>query len=160
MNLEEQKVSLCKYADVLFQELEKRIDLRFAEIEKRIVLMAESESRALDLSSKVNDKRLDGMNEWRGTVQDILESVIRRDEFILHTENQRRELDAFNKFKEERVGVPTDILNLQKDVKALNTFRDNMDGKASQSSVMIALTFSLLAALFGGVSLILHLLEK
>ena len=160
MNLEEQKVSLCKYADVLFQELEKRIDLRFLDIEKRIDASAEAERRALDLSNKILDRRLEAMNEFRSAMSDQALTFIRRDEFVLHTENQRRELDAFTKFKEERVSVPTDIEGLKKDVKALNTFRDNMDGKASQNSVVVALIFSILAAAFGGISLVLRLLEK
>ena len=148
---------LCKYINVRFEELEKRFDIRFAEMEKRIVLMAESEARALELSSKVNDKRLDGMNEWRSTVEDILATTVRQSEFALHIENQRREIDAFSKFKEERVSVPTDIINLQKDVKILNSFRDNMDGKASQSSVMITLGFAIVSFIFGAVNLVIHL---
>ena len=157
MTQEEQDI-LCKYVSARYDGFSERVDLHFIELEKRMVLIAEAQQRALELSTRINDERLKGMNEWRGTVEDILATTVRREEFILHTENQRRELDVFLKFKEERVSVPADIDNLKKDIRNLNTFKDKSDGFASQKNLVTVTVISAIGLFTGIIGVILRLL--
>ena len=157
---DEERDYLCKYVEVRFGEFEKRTNIRFEETDKRMAVMTEAEQRALHLSSQIMEKRLESMNEFRAAMADQANNFVKRDEFLIHVETLRRDMDLFSRFKEERSNVPTDIENIKRDVKSLTTFKDNMDGKANQSSVLVALAFSLIAAVFGAISLVLRLLEK
>lgn len=91
-----------------------------------LALLAELEKR-IEVSRVGMEKRLDGMNEFRDALRDQNNNSPTRTEMDA-------KLDA-----------------LEKELKALNTFKDNMDGKASQNSVLF---FGLIAILSLVISIV------
>jgi hypothetical protein len=71
------------------------------------------------------EKRLDGMNEFRDTLKDQASKFITRDAVASEIANLK---DDF----------ASQIANLAKDIRILNTFKDAMEGKASQRDVVVA----------------------
>ena len=96
--------------------------------EARIVAL----EKATSLAAATMDKRLDGMNEFRDTLKDQASRFITRDEL-------RIQMHATNET-----------------LKSLQSYRDQMEGKASAKSVYVAMALSIigliigLARLFGG----------
>lgn len=73
--------------------------------------------RATALALDANEKRLDGMNEFRATLND----------------------------QSKKFALQTDYLNLREDVQGLRETRAEMAGKASQQSVLISYLISAVA---------------
>ena len=78
--------------------------------------------KAVSVSRATMETRLEGMNEFRNTLRDQASQFITRSELNVM------------------------LSKLHSDIDDLKSSRDTMQGKASQSSVMIALGFSLVSA--------------
>jgi len=135
-------------------------------MEENISLKEYFESRLVELEKRIEssrqsmEKRLDGMNEIKGAMKDQLATHPTREELGTELDSIKKELQVFAKFREERGSVPADIEFLKKDVRILTTFKDTMDGKASQSSVTLSYIFSVVGIIFGLVSLILNIIQS
>jgi 2-hydroxy-3-keto-5-methylthiopentenyl-1-phosphate phosphatase len=82
------------------------------------------------------EKRLEGMNEFREAIKDQASKFPTRDE------------------------VCAIITPIERELKILNTFKDALEGKASQKDVTVAMVISGFGILLSVVSLVLRLIDK
>jgi hypothetical protein len=82
------------------------------------------------------DKRLDGMNEFRDTLKDQANTFATRKE------------------------VDLQVSKMEEDIKMLTASKNILEGKASQSSVIIAYIISAISIIIAVASLVLNLLGK
>jgi len=113
--------------------LKEYVDARFTSVEE-----------AVRVASYALNQRLEGMNEFRASMNDIASRTVPRTEFDLLRERMNsmascNELDA-----------------LRAEVKALQQYKATMEGKASQSSVMWAILLGLAGLLLSAIGLIEH----
>ena len=100
------------------------------------------EARMADLKLQIEharrgmEKRLDAMNEFRGALKDQTDKMLPREEYYIQHENIIRE------------------------VKALNTFKDEMKGAASREEVNRATAFGVLGIAIGVIGIILGYFGK
>ena len=118
---QQSQVSQRDYFDRILVERDKKFDERF-EFQKDAVASA--------LASM--DKRLDGMNEFRASLQDQTRNQVSKSEF--------------QSFKDA-----TD-----KDIRMLRESKAELDGMASQSSVNLSLGISVLGLLVGSMSIVMR----
>ena len=124
------------------------------ERDKAIAVALSGVKDANEITERANSAWRAAANEWRGSLSDMRETFLSRDEFIAFEKFNNEAHKDFANFKEARFSVPSDIEQLQTEVKRLNTFRDGMEGKASQTSVtfgyiiaIVALIISLIGTL-------------
>lgn len=117
-------------------ELKEHIDDRF-NLERELTdsRLREIEKATIVAASSM-EKRLDGMNEFRSTLKDQSARFITQES---HNLLQDR----------------TD-----KDLRELRDWKSGMEGKASQTTVNIAMIISVAGVLFGVVSLVLRFFGK
>lgn len=77
------------------------------------------------------EKRLDGMNEFRGALKDQTDKMMPREEYYIQHENLIRE------------------------IKTLNTFKDEMKGAASRADVNRSTAFGVMGIVIGIIGIIL-----
>ena len=100
-----------------------------------------SQDRAVQVAVAALEHRLEGMNEFRATVNEIANRSVTRQEFDL----LRNKLsDQFAETKER-----TDS-----DIRSLRESRALLEGKASQSSVILAMILSISGLLLGVIGLL------
>jgi SMC interacting uncharacterized protein involved in chromosome segregation len=116
------RVSLKEYIVTLIFGLKEQINARIDHLESQI----ERERVGIE-------KRMEGMNEFRGTLQDQASRFASKSEIDAHFESRRLEIDG--SLKSIRIETMTELEGLRREIKSLNTFRDTMEGKATQSSV-------------------------
>jgi hypothetical protein len=119
------QISQREYFERILIEREKKFDERF-QFQKDEVKSA--------LASM--DKRLDGMNEFRASLQDQTKNQVSKSEF--------------QTFKDA-----TD-----KDIRMLRESKAELDGMASQSSVNLSLGISVLGLLVGSISIVMKFRAK
>jgi hypothetical protein len=85
--------------------------------------------KAVSVSRATMETRLEGMNEFRNTLRDQAGHFITRQELAVM------------------------LSKIHSDIDDLKTYRDTMQGKASQSSVMIALIFAVISAVIGIINM-------
>ena len=76
------------------------------------------------------DRRLGGMNEFREAMKDQAAQMVTRSELNVRFERIDEELES------------------------LRTYRDRMEGKASQTSVIVSLVFGIAGLIFGIINLL------
>ena len=86
--------------------------------------------KATSLAATTMERRLDGMNEFRATLKDQAGRFITRDELNIQ------------------------MLAINETLKSLQSYRDQMEGKASAASVYVAMGLSLLGLAIGMASLL------
>ena len=86
--------------------------------------------KATCVASTAMERRLEGMNEFRDTLTDQASRFITRGEMALQ------------------------LASLSAEIKSLASYRDKMEGKASQSSVNIAYAFTAVGILISLISLL------
>jgi hypothetical protein len=86
--------------------------------------------QATNLAAKTLEKRLEGMNEFREALKNQASLFITRSEMELEIEK------------------------MEKDIRVLRESKANLEGKASQISVVIALAISILGLFVGIIGLI------
>jgi hypothetical protein len=123
---------LCKYVDLRFVELEKRIDILFREFEKRNNVLLDSKDQALGLASSALRDKLEEMNKFRDQIK-----------------TERADFLHVNVYQVQHDRVVTDIKDLQLS-KAM------LEGKASQSAVMVTLAISIIGIGISLFTLLLH----
>jgi len=105
-------------------------------IEKHLLRIVEVRfcelNKRIELSRVAMEKRLDSMNEFRAQLNDQAGKFITRTEMELKLEV------------------------LEKDVRALMSYRDEMKGKASQSAVTVSLVISVLGLILAFIGLVLR----
>ena len=99
------------------------IDSELRRIEQTSKLRYMSVQEATRIAKKEQDRRLDGMNEFRAALKDANVSFITRTEYA--NLNER----------------------MQEDIRGLRESRANIEGKASQSSVYITYLIAIIALL-------------
>ena len=135
-------VSLKEHILALFEEKDKAISAALASA-KEAVAVAEINAA----------KWRESANEWRSAMSDKDKTYETKSEHLIFSESIEKELRAFRLFREERASVPSDVKNLKDKVDALTTFKDQMQGKANQSAVTVAMIISVLGLLSGFISL-------
>ena len=110
----------------------KYVDLRFEEHEKRLKVMFDAKDLALQLSSDSLEKRLDAMNQFRAQIKEERLFLLPRAEYIIQHER------------------------LVDDIRILRESKAMLEGKASQSSVMISLAIAVIGIGISLVALLLH----
>jgi hypothetical protein len=115
-------VSLRDHFGVRLTALQELLETRIAAIETgiRVALVA-------------MEKRLDGMNEWRGSMND-------------------RE-----KFFANKIWIEGQLEAIKKDMADLKQIRDIATGRATQSSVYVAYALTIISIIIGVVSLVSNL---
>lgn len=111
-------------------ELRDYVDQRIADINRHYDTRLEAVQHATNIALEANEKRLDGMNEFRDTLRDQAGRFITRDE----------------------VGLM--INKLEVDVRSLQKTRDMLEGKASQASVASAQITAWAGIVIGIISLL------
>jgi len=93
---------------------------------------ADALKEAVRLLAHQYEIKFEAQNEWRGSLNDFVHTLATKDEVVLQVDKLRGEyclqMDRANS-----------------DIKALNGFMNNMQGKASQTSVIITLLLSVAA---------------
>ena len=92
----------------------KTIDTRIDGLEKQTALMIEAVEDATRLAAGILERRLEGMNEFRDQLKDQASQFVTRDELGLQ------------------------LKSINDNITELRTFKDRLEGKASQQSVNIA----------------------
>lgn len=135
------EISLKEYVDLQVESAKKAIvacRVREREIFENLrgIFEARIDSieKATKLAADTMDKRLDGMNEFRDTLRDQASKF-----------STRAEIDLF------KAGVEDDI-------RILRESKANLEGKASQNSVNLALAFSICGLLIGIFGIIMKFL--
>jgi len=124
------KVSLREYFEQSLRNLERANALAAANTEHTLLAM----SQATNLASNLMDKRLESMNEFRAQLKDQVATFVTKEQF-----------DAL-------------LRRIEQDVKELQLSKANLEGKASQSSVMIVTAISFIGIAIGIINLIITLI--
>jgi hypothetical protein len=119
------QVSQRDYFDRILTERDRKFDERF---------QFQKDAIATALASM--DKRLDGMNEFRASLQDQTKNQVSKSEFQV--------------FKD----------GTDKDIRMLRESKAELDGKASQSSVNFSLGISVLGLIMSSISIVMRLRNK
>jgi hypothetical protein len=119
------QVSQREYFERILAERDKKFDERF-----------QFQRDAVSTALASMDKRLDGMNEFRASLQDQTKNQVSKSEF--------------QTFKDA-----TD-----KDIRMLRESKAELDGMASQSSVNLSLGISVLGLLVGSISIVMRFRAK
>lgn len=125
------------------------------ERDKAIIAALAAAKEAVAVAERNSEQWRAGANEWRGAMTD-------RESRFMTIEDRasiEKEQTAFKEFMTAHSGTVTQINGLTADVKTLNTFKDNMAGKANQSSVTNVMIFSIIAAVGTAISLLLNLVN-
>lgn len=101
---------------------------------------------AVRLAAEKLEVRLEGMNEFRGTINDQSSKFITRQESSLAREAIIQAHKA-------------DIMHIETEIEQLKLWRAELGGKASQHSVNVATWFALVAALISVLGLVVSLIE-
>ena len=109
----------------ILQDLKEYVNIRF-----------EAENNARVSAYNSMEKRLEGMNEFRRTIEDQGSRMITRAE---HQETHNA---------------------LNEDIRSLRESRAEINGKASQTSMLAALLIATLGVILSGLSFIIRLKEK
>ena len=115
---------------------DRYFESRLKDIRDFIELQISALIRSIDLAHVAMEKRLDVMNEFRESLRDTVAKTVTRTEWEKGHDQ------------------------VEKDVAMLRESKANLEGKASQFSVNIAMIFAILATLLSGVSLIVNILHK
>jgi len=110
----------------------KYVDMRIGELEKRLIIMLEARDLALNLSASSLQRQLENMNEFRTQIKDERAMLLPRSEFVI---------------QHDRVN---DDIRILRESKAL------LEGKASQSSVMVTLILAIISIGISLVALLSH----
>ena len=132
MSDEPDAVPLRDYLEARLQAVSEKV----ADSERVILAKLEAIDKATVLSRDMLNVRLEGLNEWRQQSKD------REIQFL-----PRQEFEA------QHAGIRTDIRDLQKS-------RDQLDGKASQKSVNVAMLLGGVAAAASIISIALKFVGK
>ena len=116
-----------------FVSLKEHFEMRFDALDK-----------ALDLAQKTNDIRLASMNEFREAMNDQSGKFITRIEADAHREKSVAELRL-------------DMSSICAEVKILNAYMNNEQGKATQSSVNIAYIIAAIGVILSVIGILLSL---
>ena len=131
----EQQQREIGWVEKLICEHDKRHAERINALEKAIVVARES-----------MEKRLEQMNEWRAQLSENERSYLPRTEFQAHHAklegDLQKAIDSFND-----------------DIRSLRESRATLEGKASQSSVNLAMIIAIIGIAISGLTLIFHVLK-
>lgn len=116
-----------------FVSLKEHFEMRFNALDK-----------ALELAQKTNDIRLAGMNEFRDAMNDQSGKFITRIEADAHREKSVAE-------------IRLELSSICAEVKILNAYMNNEQGKATQSSVYIAYIVAAIGIILSVVGILLAL---
>jgi len=151
------RVSLKEYFNKQLKSIRGYFDTRIAGLEKVTTAVESRLQQYFDLKIQAlnysfedyktyMEKKLREMNEFRGALND----VIRFQSSTKDLEGAVKTLEAENKHLLELIGKKADaesvnikILANDEAIRQLEKYRAGMEGKASQTSVLIALAFSL-----------------
>jgi hypothetical protein len=140
-------VTLKEYFDRIMAEKDKALYAALSSA-KEAVALAEANAAVWRANA----------NEWRQTFADRDSLFMSKAEFTAYKNSVDKVLNEFASFREARSGVPADIDGLVKDMKTLNTFKDSMEGKASQKSVSTMTVISIVSLILAIVGVIMRLL--
>jgi aspartate oxidase len=148
------EITLKEYFEKLFEEKDRALVAALSAAEKAVAAALASAEKAVAVAEKNSEQWRAGANEWRAAMSD-------RENKFMNTEDRtgiEKEMKEFRNFMTTHNGTVQQIESLISDVKKLNTFKDNMAGKADQSSVTNATIFSILAAALGIISIVLNII--
>jgi hypothetical protein len=128
----EERITLREFIEQRLEDLERCLDAKFHYIEDSTTLAKDSMER-----------RLDGMNEFRETLRDQSATMLSRAEFDAY----HNRLMAENSASHERI---------EKDMRSLELSRAELQGKASQTAVLISLGVALLSLLLGAIGIVIQ----
>lgn len=146
-----QDVSLRDYFDMqvkflkeMIEDAEKAHDEHQEEITRALDERFRSQEKALATALAANEKRLDGMNEFRSTLSDQSKTFINRLEHNSLISSTNEKFDSVNKRFSELNGL---IQNLQISDAVIN-------GKASQTQVIISYLIGIAGIIFGILNIV------
>jgi len=120
-------------------------------IESRLDAM----DKAVNVSRATMESRLESMNEFRNSLKDQATTFVSRQELGLTLAKLEGEIkDLKNRDSVSRIEYDTNHKVLEGKIDILNTYKDTMTGKASQSSVNIAYVISGISIIIGLVGLL------
>jgi hypothetical protein len=145
-------VSIREYCERLFHEQERQFDIHVEGIKKALCACRsreretlesmreffESKIQAIETATKIAyetmERRLEGMNEFRDTLRDQAGKFV-----------TRSEIDVVREAIED-------------DLRILRESKANLEGKASQGAVNVALLFSVIGLLLGIFGIVMKFL--
>lgn len=116
--------------------------------------------KATTIAYDAMNKRLEGMNEFRQSMQDMRGETVTRKEYDQLRERLSgyascSEVDALEQRLEQLFQLRSvQMKEIETDIQALNEFRAELRGKASTQSVMIAYIVSAIGIIFSIIGLI------
>ncbi len=90
-----QSTSLKELLLGILNERERRYEAHFASIDKTIAAAQASAKEAVSKAEAAVEKRLDGMNEFRGQMADMQATLARKTEVDIRFESLEKKLDSF-----------------------------------------------------------------
>lgn len=160
------EITLKEYFEKIIEERDKAVisalaaervaaSDRSVSAEKAVVAALASAEKAVSVSEKNAEQWRAGANEWRGAMTD------REVRFMTVDDRSSilKELKEVRDFMTAHNGTVTQIAAIETNIKDLNTFKDNMNGKADQSTVTVSMIFSSIAAIAAVIALILNLVN-
>jgi len=125
------------YVDKQDVSLRDHIESRLAALEKSLDERFKSQEQAIAHALAANEKRLDGMNEFREALRD-----------------QSRQFSVKSDLDNLSAVTCKDIERLEEDIKSLNESRAEMRGKASQTQLVVAYIISIIGIIFGIINIV------
>jgi len=121
-------VSWKEYLDTRIQHIEDMIDTKF-----------DAQEKAVNVAYSASEKRLDGMNEFRKTLEDQNGTFV-----------SNAELEVY------KTMIRQDLLRISSEINSLNLSRAEIAGKASQGQVIFALIIGIASLVISLIKLFIN----
>lgn len=123
-----------------FAAQEKAIETRFAAQKEAQAAQFASQEKAVQTALQANKERFESTNEWRKTVEDIIKTSTT--------------LAEFRSFKDS---IASDNKKRDGEIESLKLSRAELEGKASQSQVSIAMIIGVIGIIMGVINIVIRL---
>lgn len=146
MNPTENNITLKEYFESKISELESQFNIKISALEKATIVAATA-----------MEKRLEGMNEFRDQLRDQTGTFVTRPEYDQQMLRTGDDLKSLSDIKAQFIGRPEHVgmlVKLNEDIRVLRESKANLEGKASQSSVNIAMVVAIIGIVLSLVSIV------
>jgi hypothetical protein len=145
-----QVVSLKEYFDKQLELYRENQDSRIDAVIETAIVRHEALAEATKIKADTLEKRFDNTNEWRNTVIDILAKAATKDDL----KSVYAKIEEFEEFKNSRLEVPGNIKSIQISIAEIKEWKNKQEGKASQTSVIVAYIISMISFILTLITLL------
>jgi hypothetical protein len=140
------EITLREFFDTRIREQEAQFNIKISALEKAIIVAATA-----------MEKRLEGMNEFRDQLRDQTGTFVTKPEYGQQMLRVNDDIKSLSDIKAQFIGRPEHdgmFVKLNDDIRVLRESKANLEGKASQSSVNIAMIIAVVGIILGIVGIV------